>query len=132
MREQDKGYLTQARIELQIKLLAQDQNMVPHITPEPVIINDPQVHDHLRRLQDHHLIPVHPDLQVCLVDPEEVPLGDLIRDHPVEEGQEPVNVLTQKIYYEKNILIYVIAVHFFLKCTIFKLHGPSSIILNRR
>lgn len=90
MREQNKGFLTQALIELQIKRLAQDLNMVPLITPEPVITNDPQVHDHLRRLQGHHL-PVHPDLQVCLVDPGEVPLGDLIRDHPVEEGQEPVN-----------------------------------------
>ena len=82
----------QAQIELQIKLLAQDQNMVRHISHEPVITNDPQAHVLLRRLPGHHLIQVHPDLQVCLVDPEEVPLvGDPTRDHPVVEGQEHGN-----------------------------------------
>lgn len=90
--EPNKGSLTPALIELQIKLPAQDQNMVLPINQERAITNDPQIRDRHHRPPDHHLIPVHRDLQVRhQVDPEEVPPADLIRDHQVEEGQERGN-----------------------------------------
>jgi len=80
-----------ALTELQIKLPAQDQNMVLPTTQDPVITNDPQVHDRHHRLLGHHLIPVHQDLLVRQVDPEEVLLADLIQDHRVEVDQEHGN-----------------------------------------
>lgn len=65
--------------------------MVLPITQERAITNAPQVHDRHHRPPVGHHIQVHQDLQVRQVDPEEVPQADLIRGHPVVEGQERGN-----------------------------------------
>jgi hypothetical protein len=121
MGEQGKGFLMQVQTELLTKPGQRELKTIPRIELDqaiikkvPEVINDPQIRDHLRRLQD--LFPgLHQGLRARQVDLEALP-----EEEDQDQADHPghVNSLTQIIYYEKNILIYATAMHFFYKCTI--------------